>query len=64
MSRAPAPTLDQLAADPAQAASLPVEVVETLLSQCHVIEGALLARLLAARPQADGQPEAPAEGKG
>lgn len=56
------PTLDKLAADPVRAASLPVEVVEALLSQCHVIEGALLTRLLAAQARADGQPEASGEG--
>ncbi len=62
MSLTPIPTFDQLAADPARAASLPLEVVEALLSQCHVIEGALLTRLLAAQARADGQPEASGEG--
>ncbi|MFQ5893283.1 MAG: hypothetical protein ACE5H5_03125 [Nitrospinota bacterium] len=41
------PTLADLAADPAKATTLPVEVVEALLGQCSVVQGALVARLLA-----------------
>ena len=41
--------LDELARDPAKAADLPVEVVETMLARCHTLEGTLFARLLAAR---------------
>ncbi len=61
MSLAPLPTLDQLAADPAKAVGLPLDATEKLLAQAHVAEGALLARLLVARSQGNGQPEAPAE---
>ena len=62
MTLAPIPTLDQLAADPTKAASLPVDATEKLLAQVHVVEGVLLARLLSTRVQRDGQPEAPPEG--
>jgi len=66
VSLKPLSTLDQLAADPAKATTLPMEVVEALLAECHalqgryhVVEGALLARLVAARAQGNIRPEAP-----
>lgn len=51
MRSQPRPTLDQLATEPAKAATLPLETVEALLSQCSVAQGALVARLLTARDQ-------------
>ncbi len=53
----PAPGLDQFAADPGKVATLPPEAVEALLAQVHVLERALLTRLLAARAQDNGRPE-------
>jgi len=55
VSLTPLPTLDQLASDPGKATALPLDVAEKLLAQVHVIEGALLARLLAARSQGNGE---------
>lgn len=43
------PSLADLAADPGRAAALPADAAERLLTQAHVVEGALLGRLLAAR---------------
>jgi hypothetical protein len=43
------PTLDALAAHPEMVAELRVELAEALLARCHTLEGALFARLLAAR---------------
>lgn len=58
MTLAPVPSLDELAADPGRARQLPPEVAERFLAQVHVLEGALLGRLLAARGTQNGQPEA------
>jgi len=52
----PVPSLDQLAEDPGKASGLPVETAEALLARVHVVQGALLTRLLAARAPATGQP--------
>lgn len=49
MSLTPVPSLDQLAQDPAKASVLPLDATEKLLAQTHVVQGALLGRLLAAR---------------
>lgn len=56
------PSLDQLAADPGRVQAIPLDAAEKLLAQVHVVQGALLTRLLAARAQADSQPEASVEG--
>jgi hypothetical protein len=52
----PVPTLDEADRDPAKLASLSVEAVETLLARCHTLEGALFARLLAARANGHAPP--------
>jgi hypothetical protein len=43
--RRPVPTLDQVAADPAQALALPMTTAFELLSRCLTVQGALVARL-------------------
>ncbi len=53
-------SLDELVADPSKVAALPPKAAEALLAQVHVLEGELLARLLAARVQSNGLPERPA----
>ena|SRR5712691_7677120 len=54
-------TLDEIAQDPAKTSGLSMDAAEKLLAQAHVAEGALLARLMAARASTDGQLEAKAE---
>ena len=43
----PVPSLDALAADPAQAAALPPEVAQALWTRCVLVQAALLPRLTA-----------------
>jgi excisionase family DNA binding protein len=45
----PIPTLDELAADPARAAELPVDAAERLLGRAIAVQGVIYGRLLAAR---------------
>jgi hypothetical protein len=51
------PTLDDLARDASRATDLPVEVTTALLARCVLVQGVLLARLLATA--ATGQPATP-----
>jgi hypothetical protein len=54
----PIPSLDALAAEPAQAAALPLALTAALLAQCAFVHGALVARLLtllAEGPQSERQ---------
>ncbi len=48
------PTLDELAADPAKAAELPVEVVKQLVVKHAAVGEVLLARLIMAEPKPNG----------
>jgi excisionase family DNA binding protein len=53
----PVPSLDRIAADPAEAARLPVEATRALLARCALAQGVLLARLLEAAGDGAGAPE-------
>ena len=55
-----APSLDQLAADPARAAEVPVEAVPAVLATLAGIQTALAARLAAAPAPAPPAPAVPA----
>jgi hypothetical protein len=50
MNKTPAPTLDQLAAEPEQAASLPSETRAALLARALAVVGALAAPALTGTP--------------
>lgn len=51
------PTLDDLAADPAKAAGLPVGVVQTMLFRCVTLQSALLGVLATAGANGTGASE-------
>ncbi len=58
----PDPTLTELAQHPERVRELPIETTEKLLIQVHVIQGALIIRLLAGQAQGNGGAPADPEG--
>ena len=51
------PTLDELAADPARAAALPLDAVRALLTRCAVAQAVLLPRVLEPAPDGHNRAE-------
>jgi len=58
----PLPGLDQLAAEPALATTLPPTAATALLGRCHIVQSALIGRLLSAQTSAEGEPGPAAAG--
>lgn len=62
MSLTPVPSLEQLVQDPARASALPLDATEKFLAQVHVLQGALLTRLLAVKASAGNNGQTPPQG--
>lgn len=53
------PSLDALARDPHKAEALPLDAVKALLTQCHLVQGCLVSRLLVTSIPLPGEPDEP-----